>query len=107
MFIKNQQLPDIMKNMKTVNDLAPGDLGVIFDINAPLKIKRRLMDMGIIKGVEVEMIRTAPLGDPLEIKVHNTLVALRKNEAGFLIIEQGEKICARKRRRLRSGWKPK
>jgi len=96
-----------MKNIKTVNDLAPGDQGVIFDIIAPLKIKRRLMDMGLIRGVEVEMIRTAPLGDPLEIKVHNTLVALRKNEAGFLIIEQGEKNHGRKRRRHRSGWKPK
>jgi len=96
-----------MKNMKTVNDLEPGDLGVIFDIIAPLKIKRRLMDMGIIKGVEVEMIRTAPFGDPLEIKVHNILVALRKNEAGFLIIEQGVKIHGRKRRRHRSGRKPK
>ena len=96
-----------MENIKTVNDLAPGDQGIIFDIIAPQKIKQRLMDIGIIKGAEVKMIRTAPFGDPLEIKVHNTLVALRRNEAGFLIIEQGEKIHGRKRRRHRSGWKPK
>ena len=63
--------------METVNDLFPGDKGVIVTINAPLNIKQRLMDMGIIEGVEVEMIRTAPLGDPIEIKVHNTFIALQ------------------------------
>ena len=89
--------------MKTVNDLSPGDRGVIINIKAPQQIKQRIMDMGIIEGAEVEMIRTAPLGDPIEIKVHNTLVALRKNEAGFLIIEQGVKFHGRKRRRHRSG----
>lgn len=91
--------------METVNDLFPGDKGVIVTINAPLKIKQRLMDMGIIEGIEVEMIRTAPLGDPIEIKVQNTLVALRKNEAGTLILDHhGVNRHGRKRRRHRFGW---
>ncbi len=90
--------------METVNDLLPGDTGVIANINAPSNIKKRLMDMGIIDGVEIEMIRTAPLGDPIEIKVHNTLVALRKNEAGMLILDyHGEKRHERKRHRYRFG----
>jgi len=90
--------------METVNDLFPGDKGVIVTINAPLNIKQRLMDMGIIEGVEVEMIRTAPLGDPIEIKVHNTFIALRKNEAGTLILDHhGVKRHGRKRRRHRFG----
>ena len=62
--------------MKTVNDLSPGEQGVIDTINSPRNLKHRLMDMGIIEGVEVEMIRTAPLGDPVVIKVNKTLPAL-------------------------------
>ena len=92
--------------METVNNLLPGDTGIIANINAPSNIKKRLMDMGIIEGVEIEMIRTAPLGDPIEIKVHNTLIALRKNEAGMLILDyNGEKRHARKRHRYRFGRK--
>ena len=72
--------------METVNNLLPGDKGIIANINAQSNIKKRLMDMGIIEGVEIEMIRTAPLGDPIEIKVHNTLIALRKNEAGNALL---------------------
>ena len=90
--------------MKTVNDLSPGDRGVIENIMAPPEIRRRIMDMGIIKGIEVEMVKAAPLGDPIEIKVHNTLIALRKNEAGTLIIEPyGKAHHKRKRHRHRSG----
>ena len=92
--------------MKTMNDLFPGERGVIVTINTPGTIKRRLMDMGIIEGVEFEMIRTAPLGDPVEIKVNNTLVALRKSEAVTIIIEyKGTRLHARKRSRHRFGRK--
>ena len=90
--------------MVTVNDLFPGDRGIVVDIKAPLNIKQRLMDIGIIEGIEVEMIRTAPLGDPVEIKVHNTFVALRKTEAGMLILDHsGVKRHGRKRCRNRFG----
>ena len=92
--------------MKTLNDLLPGELGVIVTINTLQKIKRRLMDMGIIEGVEIEMIRTAPLGDPVEIKVHNTLVALRKSEAATIALDHiGVVIHGRKRSRHRFGRK--
>ena len=90
--------------MKTVNDLSPGDRGVIETIMAPPGIRRRIMDMGIIKGIEVEMVKSAPLGDPIEIKVHNTSIALRRNEACKLIIERhGKTHRERKRHRHRSG----
>ena len=55
------------------------------------------MDMGVIEGVSVEMIRTAPLGDPIQIKVLNTLLALRKNEARSIIIaHHGERPHGRR-----------
>ena len=96
------------KIKKTVNDLLPGDSGVIKGINVDGKIKQRLMDMGIIEGARVEMIRCAPLGDPVQIKVLDTLLALRRNEASALIIDHvREKHHGHKRYRHRFGRKPK
>ncbi|MFC1490456.1 ferrous iron transport protein A [Candidatus Latescibacterota bacterium] len=89
----------------TIKDLAPGMTGVISDIKTPAGIKRRLMDMGIIIGAKVEMIRSAPLGDPVEIKVHNTLIALRKSEAGLIFLEKGHNHNERKQHRHRFGRK--
>ncbi|MFC1539533.1 ferrous iron transport protein A [Candidatus Latescibacterota bacterium] len=94
-----------MNKIETLKDLLPGMTGVISKIITPPDIKRRLMDMGIIIGAQVEMVRSAPLGDPVEIKVHNTLIALRKSEAGLIFIEKGYKHHERKQRRHRFGRK--
>ena len=96
-----------MKN-KTVNDLNPGEWGFISKIKAAESIRQRLMDLGIIEGVRVEMVRPAPLGDPIQIKVLDTLLALRRNEAGTLEIEcDGEIPHGRKAHRHRYGRKSK
>ena len=102
----------ILQNMRkfiTINDLPPGGWGVVKKINADDNIRQRLMDMGIIEGAKVEMIRPAPLGDPIQIKVFNTLLAIRRNEARSIIIDHhGEKPCGRKRaHRHRFGRKSK
>ncbi len=76
---------------KTINNLLPGDRAVITEMHAASSIKQRLMDLGIIEGAEIEMVRAAPLGDPVEIKVHNTLVAIRRREAATLFIEEEKK----------------
>ena len=66
------------------------------------------MDLGIIEGAKVEMVRPAPLGDPIQIKVLDTLLALRKNEARMLLIESnGEFSHGRKAHRHRFGRKSK
>jgi Fe2+ transport system protein FeoA len=75
-------------NMYTLIDLSPGESGVIAEVNATGELRRRLMDMGIITGAMVKMVKTAPLGDPLQIRVHNTLIALRKTEAETIVIEE-------------------
>ena len=98
-----------MRKLITINDLLPGGWGIVKKINADDNIRQRLMDMGVIEGARVEMIRTAPLGDPIQIKVLNTLLALRKNEARSIIIDHhGEKPHGRKRaHRHRFGRKSK
>ena len=66
------------------------------------------MDMGIIEGVKVEMVRAAPLGDPVQIKVLNTFLALRRNEARKLIVEYNrERPHGHKAHRHRFGRKSK
>ena len=94
--------------MKTVNDLLPGEWGIVKEIQASDLMWQRLMDFGIIEGVRIDMIRSAPLGDPVQIKVRDTLLALRRNEASMLILEwNGEKHHERQTHRHRFGRKSK
>jgi ferrous iron transport protein A len=93
-----------MEGFKTLNDLAPGEKGLLVDIDAPAPLKQRFIDLGIIEGATLELIKTAPLGDPVEIKVNRTLYALRKSEAESLIIETtGDNNNGEKRHRYRFG----
>jgi ferrous iron transport protein A len=67
--------------------LAPGSRGRILSIAAVGPLKRRLMDMGVLVGVEVRVEKIAPLGDPLEITVKNYKLSLRKSEAEGIAVE--------------------
>ena len=94
--------------MKTINDLAPGERGIVREITTPEAVRQRLMDFGLIEGARIEMVRTAPLGDPVQIRVLDTLLAIRKNEAGQVVVEMtGEHAHGGKAHRHRFGWKSK
>lgn len=80
---------------KTVNDLDPGSRGIISEIKAPDIMRQRLMDLGLIKGTLVEMVRSAPLGDPIQITVRGTSLAIRRSEARTLIIEEDTDVCCK------------
>jgi ferrous iron transport protein A len=67
--------------------LRPGQRGTITTIGAIGPMKRRLMDMGVLKGVEVKVEKVAPLGDPIEIIVKNYRLSLRKSEAVRIGVE--------------------
>ncbi|MFC1692912.1 ferrous iron transport protein A [Candidatus Latescibacterota bacterium] len=92
--------------VKTVNDMPPGGYGIIKEVNSSPNIKQRFMDMGIIEGAKVTMVRSAPLDDPVEIKVLGTLLALRRIEARTLVIDYlGVTPRDRKKHRYRFGRK--
>ena len=61
--------------------LAPGEGGRIAHIDAEPGIKRRLMELGLVPGTDVEMVRSAPLGDPIEVTVRGLHLSLRRSEA--------------------------
>lgn len=56
------------------------------------EFQSRLYALGMYPGVEVEVLHVAPLGDPLQVKVGHTLLSIRKQEAGMIIVEQVEAV---------------
>ncbi len=61
--------------------LEPGEHGVIASVECPPHITRRLMELGLTPGTAIELVRRAPLGDPLEITVRGIHLWLRRSEA--------------------------
>jgi len=69
--------------------LKPGEKGRIKDIRVIGSLKRRLMDMGVLVGEEVKVVKKAPLGDPIEVMIKNYSLSLRKNEAKVILVTTG------------------
>jgi len=67
--------------------LKPGEKGTITDIGTIGPLRRRLMDMGVLVGVEVKVLKVAPLGDPIEVTVKSYNLSLRKKEAEGISVE--------------------
>lgn len=74
--------------MLTLNDLKKNETGIITGIALEGLMKRRLIDMGVTTGAAVTMLRTAPLGDPIEFYILDYNLSLRKKEAGKIYIRK-------------------
>lgn len=59
----------------------------ITKVNATGKLFQKLLDMGFVKGATIKVVREAPLCDPMELKIHNYLITLRKSEAELIEVE--------------------
>jgi len=73
--------------IKTLSELEPKEKGRIVKVGGRRGIRRRLLDMGVVAGAEVQVQRVAPLGDPVEIRVKGYDLALRKEEARSIQVE--------------------
>lgn len=67
--------------MKTICDLKPKETGVIERIHGRGPLKRRFSDMGVTRGTRVEVIKVAPLGDPIQVNLKGYELSLRKEDA--------------------------
>ena len=67
--------------MKSLRALVPGQRGRVVNLGEKGPARRRLMDMGITPGVDVEVVKVAPLGDPIEVNLRGYELSLRKDEA--------------------------
>lgn len=70
-----------------LNELKAGQQGKIVKVKGEGTIRRRLLDMGVIRGTGIEMERVAPLGDPVEVKLKGYHLSLRKEEAANIQVE--------------------
>lgn len=73
--------------MKTLKNARVGETVKVQKITGEGPVKRRIMDMGITKGVEVYVRKVAPLGDPIEVTVRGYELSLRKADAEMIVIE--------------------
>ena len=64
-----------------LDQLQPGQAGKILRVEGDPSIARRLMELGLVPGTRVEVLRRAPLGDPLELSVRGMHLSLRRSEA--------------------------
>jgi Fe2+ transport system protein FeoA len=68
-------------------ELEPGERGRVTEVGGDADAARRLMDLGLIRGTTVEMVRRAPLGDPMEVRVRGFMLTLRRAEAEHITVE--------------------
>ena len=75
-----------MSASQPLTSVAVGTSAVVAQINVPAASRSRLMEMGLLVGTKVELVRFAPLGDPVEIKVRGYNLTLRKCEAELILV---------------------
>lgn len=74
--------------MKTVNDLAIGEQGIVTRLGCSGALRRRIIDMGITPGAHIIMRKAAPMGDPIEINVRGYELSIRRSEAAEIVIRE-------------------
>lgn len=72
-----------------LTSIAIGQTATVMEIKLPPAARPRLMEMGLLVGTKVELVRFAPLGDPVEIKVRGYNLTLRKSEAEQVFVKTG------------------
>ena len=71
----------------TLNEIPVGGVCTVIKLNGTGKLRRRIMDMGITKGVEIKVVKIAPLGDPMELNVRGYELSIRKSEAESIEVQ--------------------
>ena len=73
--------------MKTMRDTDPGETVRVVKVHGEGALRRRLLDMGITKGTQINVLKTAPLGDPIEVTVRGYELSLRRAEGEIIEVE--------------------
>lgn len=69
-------------------DMLPGQTGYVFSLSEESSIYSRLRDLGLIKGTKIECVLKSPLGDPTAYLIRGALIALRRDDAKYVLIER-------------------
>ena len=73
--------------MNTLRQMKIGDTVKVVKLHGEGAVKRRIMDMGITRGIEVHICKVAPLGDPIEVTVRGYELSIRKSDAEMIEVE--------------------
>jgi len=79
----------VPSNLQPLTSVALGTTVTVAEIKLPPESRPRLMEMGLLVGTPVELVRFAPLGDPVEIRVRGYNLTLRKHEADQILVRAG------------------
>jgi Fe2+ transport system protein FeoA len=72
---------------KTLAAMEPGETGRVVEIHADEPLALHILEIGLVRGAKVRFLRSAPLGDPIQVEVDGFLLSLRKNEAEGVLVE--------------------
>ncbi|MBU5364053.1 ferrous iron transport protein A [Enterococcus devriesei] len=81
-----KDLTEAQQSWISLDQLKVGEQGTVVNVHGSGAIKRRLMDMGLTKGTEIKVVKLAPLGDPMEIRIRGYELSLRKNESEMIVV---------------------
>ncbi len=81
-------MSDTPANSDLLSQFQPGQRGKVLAIELPGSIRGRILEMGLTLGTTVEVVRFAPLGDPIELKVRGAHLSLRKTEAAGIRLQR-------------------
>jgi len=90
---KNFERAEGFSMERKLSDLEPGEKGVVTRVVGRGATRRRMLDMGLVRGTEITVVRKAPLGDPIEFLLKGYNLSLRREEAEkvYVLVGQGEK----------------
>jgi ferrous iron transport protein A len=95
--------PDISSYAVPLDSLSTGERGVVVRIVMSSRLRRRLMEMGFVPGTIVDVVRWAPLADPIEYRLKGYYISLRRDEAKNILVRRLN--GKGKRHRFRFGWR--
>ena len=76
----------------SLSSLVPGEQGTVESIaRHQMHVRKRLLEMGLIRGIHVEFIRSAPMGDPIEVRVGGYRLSLRRLEAEAVLVKKEQR----------------
>jgi ferrous iron transport protein A len=79
-----------MAENRSLASLAAGSSATVSEIRVPSEQRGRLLEMGLLVGTPIQLVRFAPLGDPIEIKVRGYNLTIRKHEAEQILVRPSE-----------------
>lgn len=73
-----------MYYMRTLDRMRPGETGTVMSLRGEGAVHQRLQEMGVLEGTQVEVVRLAPLGDPMQVRLMGYHLLIRKSEAALI-----------------------